>query len=657
MMAAILITLLMLTSLHVTAASRLHGWDCTRLTDASQIDLRDVGACNPPTPAAAPTAKYGAVIQQVQTRRVPVLQCRASYIQYMYRCNYNSHISAPVGSVTTGVQQISRDDCLQASRFGTIKIHDTLVDGLKINSTHKANIYVAGSATTDGTCYGAAEYTLNRVKYNKVVVEREYSITITEHIAILDVQTGYITTLSRIVAPFQDLHIRDAEEGDYYWNPLPAKTSCQDTDFATIYKGKIDIIRRETTVTVSDFAVVQATIHLFALKLQENSTACGLPVRATEHPRLFVIFLEPGEPSPFHYNENPMADLLTYINSKFLYSELRVTDRNLNMSADVITRRCEVHRATLLTQLQSMKQQPELVGHLFHDDGLIGRAVGEILYLARCTHIPLSVRRTESCFDALPVTDAENRTLFLAPISRQILQTAEPVPCDGPFPPCFELNGTWYRFDPLPKPIAPPKQLQPDASTSLSITVLDFISTAGLYTPSEMEKFSKFLAFPSSRSAITNTIGRAMTGEDMTSHTLYPENMFSMDHAAAIVKSGFKKIWGWFYVIGQFVTSCVGILYVIKLLRFFIKTAFNAMALHEARGCSLAVLAAVWTSATHWVIRRHERRQEKSQVGQQAPSAPPLQDPEAVTPLIFYGRNATSADNRETRVVNSCPVQ
>ena len=654
MMLPVFAILPLLLVLETTETLQLHGYDCSAVTHFKKTSVNMVQPCPPPPPPSDTRQAYGALIQRTERTHIRVLQCHLTYVQTMYYCGMHSHISTKTNAVTTGRQDVSRADCIKAIHSGTIKVHKTTVDGVKVNKTTPWSEVICGSIRpTDGTCKGDS-FKYRETDFTDVVVERDYRLTITESWSATDFSNDRITILNQLSCKFTDMSCTDEATGNFYWTPMP--TRCESHSFASIYEGTIDILERSTAASPNQqFAVVNGPTHLFAVKLLANGTACHLTVSTTEHPLLYVFWLPPGTANPFPRLAPEYIDLPAYVNSKFLYSEIRLADRSANISSQVIHRRCLSERQILINKLQAAFHNPEEVSKIFETPGLIGRTVGELLYTATCPSTMVTLRRTEDCFDALPVFNHRNESMFLTPVTRILVSTAEPVPCDGPAPPSFIIGNDWYEFTPAPHRISPPTILAPDADDTLRYDVLDSISTAGLYSEKEMSQFVRLLSFPVTRTAIANTMARAMSGDDITEHHLDGTALFSTDQAARLVRNGFRRLWGWFGVIGDFMASIIGILFVAKVLKYLATTVINALAIREASGCTFAVLAAFGTALTQWLLRRGDVRRRRP---------PPQHDVEmALTdPMVPPVRPRVKLQLQETdssghQILNACSQQ
>lgn len=593
----LVVVLLRLGSCH---GQTIVGYDCTKLSEISAMDLTTVEPCQPPRASAPPNTTQGFVLHRGDFETVPISICKAHFVQSIVRCGMHSHAASPIHAVTTSTLSLSREACLNAVRHHTLRLHDTTIPDVKINSTTTLTVTVAGSKGADGSCYGA-RFQYRGVAYEYVTVEREYTIFVSTGSARYDITSNTILSSAGVSCPFNDLHCFDAFEGNIFWEPL-ASHRCPERGFRTVYSGPVDVVTRPTAAGNASvqFAVVTAARHLFALRLLSPTQICGSVVSQTEHPNLFVFF---GSTSPFEPADHTHVDLVAYVNSKFLYSEIRLADRSTNISSDAVYRRCLLERSTLRHQLRLARDQPELISQIFQKPGVVGRAVGEVLYLARCAALPLLLRRTDTCYDGLPATDPNNATVFVQPITHIILPSAEPVPCDGPFTPQFEIGGTWFRFTPDPVRVPPPNRIKPESPSTVQFEVLEQIGIAGLYSSEDVARFSQLLVSPSIRSAVTNSISRAATGDLTQSEFLTLPGLFTPERAAKIVKTGLSRLWGWFGRIGEFFSSVIGIIFVLKVVQFILKTLFNGLTIARVSGCGLHLLLAFWTSATQWLVR------------------------------------------------------
>lgn len=599
-----------------TFALELLGYDCTKATSYRKIALTEVAPCPAPSSTPPPASYHGALIQRKDFKTVEIFSCSLRYVQTITRCGMHSHIAAPAQFVATGSHRLSREDCIHVINTGFLTLHGKTISGIKEDVPHPTHIFVKGKSSNTGSCKGD-DFEFRGVSYESSTMEREYTIKVGRSSAPCDIASGKVNILNSVACRLTDYSCFDDALGAFYWSPTQ-KSSCEKDGYSTPYTGPIEVVQRPTSTRDDQrFAVVTGPTHIFAMKLLGNETACGQPMTLTEHPKLSIVFLPASAVSPFPPSGTEI-DTMTYVNSKFLYTELRLHDRSVNISAHAMERRCQLQRQQLLQKLQLARDQPELISHIFDQPGIIGRAVGELLYVADCPRTSVTLRRTDRCYDAVPVLNDRNESLFLTPITRIITCTAEPVPCDGPAGPAFNFGDGWVQLTPSPRRLTNPTTLQPD-DDRVHFQALDAISTAGLYSREEMEEFGRLLTFPAYRAAVSNTIARAASG-DPVDHQLTAYNIFGVDEATRLVKSAFRRMWGWASAVGEVASALFGVYAIFKIIGHALTVIVNGLALRDATGCSLYLVAALWSAATTWVLQRRR-------------PAPPAEDVEAAQPL------------------------
>lgn len=311
---------------------------------------------------------------------------------------------------------------------------------------------------------------------------------------------------------------------------------------------------------------METPTHIFALQPGKNITVCGRPGQETEHDNIIILN---GRHDETFTNKRESVDLPAYINSKFLYSELRLRETVDNATSKFLNRRCNIERTQLLHKLQLARSIPEMNSHLFETPGTTARALGEVLYIGRCTEVTVTLRRTTQCYDAIPVTDSEGRALFAAAITRILVETAEPIPCNANIAPTFKIGNEWVSFSPDPRIQQTPNFLSPEVPESKRLSVMSHISTAGLHTSQEMEALSRLMTHAATRIAISNTVARVVTGETATETSLLNfDLLMTPQHAVNIVKSGLSSMFVWCTTAGQFVASFLGVLMILRMVKY-----------------------------------------------------------------------------------------
>ncbi|CAB0028037.1 unnamed protein product [Trichogramma brassicae] len=123
--------------------------------------------------------------------------------------------------------------------------------------------------------------------------------------------------------------------------------------------------------------------------------------------------------------------------------------------------KCELERKVIENTLSIATTQPaEVARKIMKSQGWTGIVRGEIIYLVKCLRVMTELRKTDDCYEQLPVT-FQNQSMFLAPRTRILVANGKEVQCDGRLPPMFKLGDQWYRSIPHIVPAATPEILAP----------------------------------------------------------------------------------------------------------------------------------------------------------------------------------------------------
>jgi hypothetical protein len=140
------------------------------------------------------------------------------------------------------------------------------------------------------------------------------------------------------------------------------------TTYNVIYEGIATFVQeKEANSSGNRYVVIEDRAKIFAIQLTKRNQLCGNNIWESEPPRLIVIEKEsPTQVTPWTMRggENPDADLITYVNTKFLYVE-QSFKRGLNeMLALTIHRRCLLYREILKNRLVMAPVAPDAVASL-----------------------------------------------------------------------------------------------------------------------------------------------------------------------------------------------------------------------------------------------------------------------------------------------------
>ena len=331
----------------------------------------------------------------------------------------------------------------------------------------------------------------------------------------------------------------------------------------------------------------------------------------TEHPRLMAIKKNTAlEATPFTTKERQDADLITYVNTKFLYVEQSFKRTVNDMFVQTVYRRCLLHRDILKNRLIMAAVSPNAVATLVKNKlGYVSKVVGEVMYIMKCVPVPVEVRREKQCYVELPVT-AYNKTFYMSPVTRILQDHAEQIQCNTIIPPMYFIDNRWIGFDPFPNLGIVPQELKVDSEEMPNFHSIKDLGAGGLYTYTEIRKAQDELLFNLERNALNNIIIRRVAGQDIQSQGFTTLSLFNKDEIKKLANHTIQTLYGYFTILGEWTSGLLGLYFIFRMIKFVIETFLNAIALHKINGFSPRLFASCWDTMTLFVLHHEQQKQE-----------------------------------------------
>ena len=182
---------------------------------------------------------------------------------------------------------------------------------------------MAGSVTPNGNCTGTL-FSDPYIKWNNVVVQEIFKITVQVHYATIRLNSNKIKFWSEITCTFSDTFCTYVEYGQTFWDTLPNEV-CNFDKYEIIYEEPANKTYDNTTDNSETFYSVTTKNITFVLAEKTRKPLCGCGLIQTEHPKLFIFETRPG--SSFLENKHLQVqnmNIFAYVNSKFIYVERHI---------------------------------------------------------------------------------------------------------------------------------------------------------------------------------------------------------------------------------------------------------------------------------------------------------------------------------------------
>lgn len=604
-----LIQFIYLLILHKLAYT-LIAFDCeTPTTNISVISIKKVKPCPEPSYEYQEYPVTVKVIQRNDIRLQYVQTCIVEINRLIMYCGMHSHSSIVSGALANFIHPVGAEECRNIHRYKTLNLYNHNIAKIQMNGTTTASITLFGYTKMDGSCKGVS-YTENGKTWENVIVEANIKIQTKDYYAQVKLESNEISLMGGITCPYLDGYCLDTIYGETTWNYITDR-SC-DKDLSLLYQGTARSINGSKT---GRYIVVEENGRIFAFSLIKTFVLCAQEIWQTEHPKIMIIVNDITNiinPSMTFLPQN--TDLMLYVNSKFLYVEQAYKRSLSHLYIDTIHRRCLMQREILTNRLLLAPLTPNAVSALVKSSlGYVGRILGEVLYVMKCTPRIVTIRRTNKCYHELPI-DVNNQSKFMAPLTHIIQNHAEEITCNSVTPPLYQIEGQWIGLTPYPTFKTTPKQLEVEEEIRIQFKPIQPIGTDGLYTKDELENIRKTMTFGIERTAVNNILARKMSQLETDTQGFTSLNLFDPHEMKKLARSTFKQVWGWFTDIGLFMSGIMGFVLIFRLIKYIIGVTLNGITLYKTVGCGLLLLASLWNTLTLWIVHKQKSVDKKNDI-------------------------------------------
>lgn len=537
-------------------------------------------------------------------------QCKINILQTVHHCGMFSHLSMVPGGLSTFIADISQEECTKIHEFGSYKLQNgRIIAGIKPNSSTRYTEVIAGTIDSNGNCEGAS-YTFGANSWSKVIVIHAMEFTITNYDGIIRLDDNQVLLRNNIVCPYLKGKCIDPEFGMTFWKMIP-DTSCETLNYEVLYQGNatkiqnLDVSNKEThtiyTVSTGDV--------IFALEVVKSTLVCHHNGYQTEHPRLVII----KKTSTEYWFKNKLTnsknlDLFTYINSKFVYVERHIKTQLERIYNHLIHKKCEIEREVLRTQLAvAHYHPPEFALIRLKEPGHTAVTRGEVVYLIKCQAVETTIRKTERCFNELPVS-YNNKSYFMAPTTHLLQEYGTEIPCSSSFSPAYFLHGAWYGFNPHSHRLDAPEVLRPAHDIPWRYEDQNDLIKSGIYSFESTDELRRQIMYPAERQAIENVLAKSLMGHDIDQQNINVLHMLSPEHLFKI-RTYFQESWSFITQIGNVSAAILGIVAIIRMIKYVIDVVINIRIIKNMYGWSWWIFAATWNTLTTYLIHRQAQEQ------------------------------------------------
>lgn len=579
------------------------GYDCTsHASNITVLSINSIDYCTDDHTKVKETSEYVTIIQSLVTKDIPITACKVTRSLLVHHCGMHSHSTiSRNGFIIEEIVRVSQVECNELFYSGAYKLYNgNIISDIPRNTLWKFQTVIAGSMTQDHWCNGAY-FNHGKTEWNNVVVEASYSFLIQSIDGILMTDTSKIRLSSGYEYSFHTGTTFDSHFGYLFWNPVNSSGQCDASLYGILYEGPASLFTKNDSIT----AIVNTTNHALALDLGSETILCNNKVYTTEHPKLWVIKGESNK-IPSTVIKTSDVDMFLYSNSKLIYV-VKHFNKELRVMYNLFHKRtCEL-RNTQLNHLISLAYlNPEqFAWNYAKHPGVAAIMGGEVIYLMSCNPVLTKFRDTDMCYQEFPVS-YQNKSMYLKPKTRILVDTGTQVPCTSVTPSLFQIDGVWVELSPHLRTANVPETLSAVYQGTWTTSPISNLFKSGLYTESQLSEYRERIMFPMKRQAIQNAIDGTLSGHNIDNSYLDIKYMLKEDTISYVQESLFKKVYGGLWKMCMFMGGISGFFILFGLLKSIASMILNGTLLYKTFGFSYKILSAIWgTLAKHILIAAH----------------------------------------------------
>lgn len=595
--------------IHITPqTSAFIAYDCSGpKLNITTFNTLNIDFCTPPIPSKIQKIPIIKLLQKTETTMIKYQACYITADYLITRCSSLEDAQVVKNGFFSEIIQLGAKPCADAHKTYSIKLpYGHVVEQITINQTTLYSNTIIGIVNNNGDCKGAT-FKTEKESWEQVIVQAKYKIQLSEGTAVANSREDIIIMPTGTRLQLSKSYGIDTHKGEVTWDHNQQQ-DCTTSDYDTIYEGPASLViakNQPNSSTEIETYVVESDKVAFALKKISTGFACNVPIIITEHPRLVIlvdfIYMSYFHTKPLsHYS----MDLVAYLNTKFVYVENFLKSTITSMYLDLVAKQCNLERKILLQKLSLASYSLSEFAYIMGEGpGYTALKSGEIVYLLKCKPVDVEIAKSTVCFQELPVL-LNNLTYFMAPKTHTLQKYGTEIDCSDILPSAYFMEGEWFSMVPNYREIKPPQLLKPETSWTWSYKSPEHLMNTGLYTKDMMNALQRHLLFPQEVDAAQSNLARQTMGYSITDQGLKLRPFIDEDIISKMVEEKLQKMWGWFVGFGNLISGLLGIFCAWKILLICLNTILNMSILYQTFGCSIKILAGIFSGITHYVMHQ-----------------------------------------------------
>lgn len=594
----------MLLAIGVSPSLTLIAYDCTDPgTNITQIGIDKVESCSTEFERTEIVTQYVQILKEQELSTINYVECQILKSTLITHCGMHSHASMLSKSISimepVDIRSSECTEMYHTKMYVTAYHHKIL--NLKINGSTYVSLTELGVVDSSGKCHGTS-FTLDGTTYVDAIMNTHYSININQKNAIFHHSSTTMKFYDGTVCLYRSGHCQLSNSALASWIVTPQRSTCGSTIYNLLYEGSANITSSSTSLKV---LVVENQHQKFAMALKDQAILCGHHGYKTGDDSIIVITGIPGslpshpEPGQLDINAFHNMDL------KLIYLERNIVNRTTDMYKAFSKRYCDLTKNYLHSLISLARQNPEEFAWAYvQKPGYTAVLRGEVIYLIECIPVKVKVFQTHQCYQELPVKTSENKTRYVKPSTRILVDIGTELECSALLPPLYNIDGTWIRLgQDITIPLAP-HRLSIVQTNPWKYGNLVTIGTLGMLTDQQINQYRTAIISPLEQHSIISGFSKRIgdsigyTGAIVDYSSAIDTEKLSDQISSSIL----YKMYGWWQFIIQHLAGLLGFMILWNIITSVLSCLMNLFLLYKRYGFSSILLFSVWSAMSKHIL-------------------------------------------------------
>ena len=547
------------------------GWDCREPQAIKKIAFNTEDNCHADSSVKAIKNVSVTLLQKSDIRKHKGIRCAMVETRQVFDCGMFDHNAVwTTKSYFELPRELSRKECHELRASGQFTDDLGVIRQVKTSGKTILNYDLAGRTWNNGAqlkCEGQ-DFILDGQTIRGAIIHIQQTFEVG--------QENIINEKGILRADKENMYLPCSEseracilqDATFLWT-IEAETECP-------FKKTRDFSGTWATDEEGNHVVMSSDGSLIRLIAEEEEIHCGQRIHSTNYKNLYIALhsqttrkwstLDPNEVNIQTYVAN-RDDFVYHLVTKRLQQEFQAVMKNT----------CKEFKDAEKFKFMAFQKNPGLASW-YMQEGTFASVGGETMFVYECKEILATPRRTESCYQALPVAvvapeefKKTNNTWFLEPNTRRLTVEGVPIPCSQILAPNMKTTtGRWISYGSQIQYVEPPSFHQKNYNwtvINLKDAKLDW-PKGGVYNYETITQF--FMDIHRRKEHIEYTMARQTRpgryGNRLTMKEMFPtEDLYKemKEEFLGAFLSTIREAGGWCsiivvtYMVYQLVSQCI----------------------------------------------------------------------------------------------------